>query len=87
MSLRSLYRRSCLDLNGKLGETLRENIAALDSIPVKITMENRLLLNKAPYLWHWNPLVRSLAFVWLPFKRQRFLGNCSLALAVILGRI
>lgn len=86
-SLRALYRRSCLDLNGKLGETLRDNIAAMENIRDKITMENSLLLKQAATLWHWNPLVRSIAFFRLPFKRQRFLGNCSLALAVLLRRI
>jgi hypothetical protein len=87
LKLPALLRRSCLDLNGRLKKNFRQNISVLEKIRKYITQENLSLLEKAPALWHHNPLVRTAAFLRLPFKRQKFLGNCSLALSVILGRI
>lgn len=82
-----LIRRTQLDRNGHLRSTFRRNIAALDRIRTQMTQENLYLLSKADHLWHGNALCRGLAFMRLPFKRQTFLGNASLALAVLLGRI
>lgn len=87
LKLPGLLRRTRLDRNGHLRSTFRRNIAALERIRHRITPENLALLDKVDQLSHPNPFTRLLAFFRLPFKRQRFLGNCSLALAVLLGRI
>jgi len=87
LSLPALLRRARLDRNGRLRSTFRRNIAALEHIRHRITPENLALLNKVDRLSHPNPLRRLLAFFQLPFKRQRFLGNCSLGLAIFLGRV
>lgn len=87
LKLPALLRRTRLDRNGHLRSTFRRNIAALERIRHRITPENLALLDKVGQLSHPNPFMRLLAFFRLPFKRQRFLGNCSLALAVFLGRI
>lgn len=87
IKLPALLRRTRLDRNGHLRSTLRENIAALDRIRYRMTPDNLRLLDKVNQLWHPNPVRRTSAFFCLPFKRQRFLGNCSLGLAVMLGRV
>jgi glycosyltransferase involved in cell wall biosynthesis len=87
MTLTGLLRRTRLDRNGHLRSTFRRNIAALEHIRHRITPENLALLNKVDRLSHPNPLRRLMAFFQLPFKRQRFLGNCSLGLAIFLGRV
>ena len=82
-----LMRRTQLDRNGHLRSTFRRNIAALERIRTQITQENLSLLSLADHLWQGNSFFRGLAFLRLPFKRQRFLGNASLAIAVLLGQI
>ena len=87
LTISALLRRTRLDRNGHLRSTFRRNVAALERIGHRITPENLALLNKVDQLSQPNPLRRLLAFFQLPFKRQRFLGNCSLALAIFLGRV
>lgn len=87
LKLRQLMRRTQLDRNGHLRSTFRRNIAALERIRSQMTPQNLSLLSQAQHLWQGNALSRTLAFLRLPFKRQRFLGNVSLALAVLLGRV
>ena len=83
----ALFRRTRLDRNGHLRSTFRRNIAALSRIRNRITAENLALLDQVGQLTQPNPVCRLLAFLRLPFKRQQFLGNCSLALAVWLNRL
>lgn len=87
LKLPALWRRTQLDRNGHLRSTFHRNIAALERIRPLITQENLTLLEKVNELSDPNPLRRSSAFFRLPFKRQRFLGNVSLGLAVFLGRV
>ena len=87
LTLPQLMRRTQLDRNGHLRSTFRRNIAALERILGQMTPENLSLLSQAEHLWQGNALCRGLAFLRLPFKRQRFLGNVSLAVAVLLGRV
>lgn len=87
LKLSQLIRRTQLDRNGHLRSTFRRNIAALERIRPRMTQENLALLAQVDQLWQSNPIRRGLAFLQLPFKRQSFLGNCSLALAVLLGRV
>lgn len=87
LRLSQLMRRTQLDRNGHLRSTFRRNIAALERIQTQMTLPNLSLLSHAEHLWQGNALCRGLAFLRLPFKRQRFLGNVSLALAVLLGRV
>lgn len=87
LSLTALFRRTRLDRNGHLRSTFRRNIAALSRIHDRITPENLALLDEVGQLTQPNPVCRLRAFLRLPFKRQQFLGNCSLALAVWLNRL
>jgi glycosyltransferase involved in cell wall biosynthesis len=87
LKIPAMLRRSRLDRNGHLRSTFRGNIAALEHIRHRISPENLALLDQVDLLSHPNPLRRLLAFFQLPFKRQRFLGNCSLGLAIFLGRV
>ena len=87
VTLGKLIRRTKLDRNGHLRSTFRRNVAALERIRHRITPENLALLEQVGQLGHPHALVRLAAFLRLPFKRQRLLGNCSLALAVLLGRL
>lgn len=87
LTLSALLRRTRLDRNGHLRSTFRRNIVALNRLRHLITPDNRALLDRVHELNHTNPIRRLLAFLRLPFKRQRFLGNCSLGLAILLGRI
>ncbi len=87
LKLPALYRRTQLDRNGHLRSTLRRNITALNRIRDRITAENLRLLDEVDQLSQPIALCRLWAFLRLPFKRQRFLGNCSLGLAIFLGRV
>lgn len=87
VTLPALLRRTRLDRNGHLRATLRNNVAALNRILHLMTPENLSLLNRVDELRQPCPVGRLRAFLRLPFKRQRFLGNCSLGLAVMLGRV
>jgi hypothetical protein len=87
LKLSALYRRTQLDRNGHLRSTLRRNITALNRIRDRITAENLRLLDEVDQLSQPIALCRLWAFLHLPFKRQRFLGNCSLGLAIFLGRV
>jgi glycosyltransferase involved in cell wall biosynthesis len=87
VTLAALFQRTRLDRNGHLRSTFRRNIAALSRIREQITPENLALLDRVEQLTQPNPLCRICAFLRLPFKRQQFLGNCSLGLAVWLGRL
>lgn len=87
MTLAGLLRRTRLDRNGHLQSTFRRNRLALERIRGEMTVENLRLLDQAEQLTQSNPFCRVRAFLRLPFKRQQFLGNCSLGLAVFLGRL
>ena len=87
VTLAKLIRRTQLDRNGHLRSTFQRNLVALQRIRHKITPDNMKLLEQAGQLSRPHALGRLLAFFRLPFKRQRFLGNCSLGLAVFLGRL
>lgn len=87
LKLDQLFRRTRLDRNGHLRSTFRRNIAALDRLRHRMTPDNLALLAQVDLLWQPGALGRIRAFWRLPFKRQSFLGNCSLALAVFLGRL
>jgi hypothetical protein len=87
VTLAALFQRTRLDRNGHLRSTFRRNIAALSRIREQITPENLALLDRVGQLTQPNPVCRLRAFLRLPFKRQQFLGNCSLALAVWLNRL
>lgn len=87
VSLPAMLQRTRLDRNGRLRQTIDQNIAAIHAVRPQVSPANLALVQDFEQLRCQTPIGRIRAFLHLPFKRQSFLGSCSLALAAWLGRI
>jgi len=87
IKLRSYLNRVLLDLNGNLRNTISQNLRALKHIESQIPQRQSDLIHQIEKLRQKNPFFRIYSFMKLPLKRQTFLENISLFLAVLLGRI